>query len=99
MANFKRPQKALFFHRPVRRNFSAIRQGDYKLMLYWKDGAIDRHELYQVSNPIEEGNEITSDNPDLQNFNRLVAHLYLVGAERKKLAVEYVPDSLAVAFR
>ena len=36
-------------------------------MLYWKDdGAIDRHELYQVHpNPIEEGNEITSDNPEL----------------------------------
>ena len=87
MANFKRPQKALFFHRPVRRNFSAIRQGDYKLMLYWRDdGAMDRHELYQVyPNPIEEGKEITSDNPELAEelLNRLLAHLYLVGAERK----------------
>ena len=87
MANFKRPQKALFFHRPVRGNFSAIRQGDHKLMLYWKDdGAVDRHELYQVNpNPIEEGNEITSDNPELveELLNRLLAHLYLVGAERK----------------
>ena len=56
-------------------------------MLYWKDdGDIDRHELYQVNpNPIEEGNEITSDNPELAEelLNRLLAHLYLVGAERR----------------
>lgn len=83
---FSRPQKALFFHRP-RRSFSAIREGDYKLMLYWsKDGSVDRHELYKVDrNPTEEGNEITKKNAAIAEKlkNRLLAHLYLVDAERK----------------
>jgi len=86
ISDFSRPQKALFFHRP-RRGFSAIRQGDFKLMLYWKkDGGIDRSELYKVyPNPTEEGNEITQENPDLAEElrDRLLAHLDFVGAERK----------------
>jgi len=58
MVDFSRPQRALFFHRP-RRSFSAIRQGDFKLMLYWKkDGSVDRHELYKVyPDPTELGNK------------------------------------------
>lgn len=83
---FLRPQKGLFFHRP-RRSMSAIREGDYKLMLYWNnDGTIDRHELYKVDpNPTEEGYEITDLYPVTaeQLRNRLLAHLYLVDAERK----------------
>jgi len=82
---FSRPQKALFFHRP-RRSFSAIRENDYKLMLYWnKDGSINRQELYRVDrNPTEAGNEITNRYPVTagQMRDRLLAHLYLVNAER-----------------
>ena len=86
MADFSRPQRALFFHRP-RRSFSAIRQGDFKLMLYWKkDGSVDRHELYKVyPDPTELGNEITDKHPRIGEAmrDRLLAHLFLVNAERK----------------
>lgn len=86
MGNFKRPQQALFFHRP-RRSESAIRQHDFKLRVYWnEDNSIDRHELYQVyPNPIEEGNEVTEKYPALAESlrDRLLAHLFLVNAERK----------------
>lgn len=59
-----RPDNALIFHRPGRL-FSAIRQGDYKLMLFWKpDGSIDGRELYRVApNPREEGNDIAEKEP------------------------------------
>ncbi len=84
-SNFDRPKKALFFHRP-RRGYSAIRQDDYKLMLFWnKDTSIRRLELYDLSkSPTEEGNEITKQQPDLAELLRdsLLAHLYLVKAER-----------------
>ena len=86
MGKFKRPQEALFFHRP-RRNMSAIRQHDFKLMLYWNnDNTIDRHELYKVyPNPTEEGNEVTDKYPALAGAlrDRLLAHLFLVDAERR----------------
>ena len=85
-SDFKRPQQALFFHRP-RRSFSAIRQGDYKLMLFWNnDGSINRHELFRVdSNPTEEGNDISRKQPALAEAlkNRLLAHLFLVDAEQR----------------
>jgi len=84
--DFNRPDKALFFHRP-RRSFSAIREGDYKLMLYWKsDGSIDHHELFKVyPNPTELGNDISDKQPVLAESlrDRLLAHLFLVNAERK----------------
>ena len=82
---FYRPQRALFFHRP-RRGFSAIRDGSYKLMLFWnKDGSIKNLELSDVNtNPAEEDRNIASLAPgvaqDLQN--KLLSHLYLVNAER-----------------
>ncbi len=82
---FERPQKALFFHRPDRGE-SAIREGDYKLMVYWNEsGSVDRTALYQVEpNPTEEGREITDDPQRAEAMkNRLLAHLYLVDAERK----------------
>ena len=82
---FSRPQKALFFHRP-RRSFSAIRENDYKLMLYWnKDGSIDRQELYRVDrNPMEAGNEITDRYLVMakQMRDRLLAQFYFLNAER-----------------
>ncbi|MCZ6673716.1 MAG: sulfatase, partial [Verrucomicrobia bacterium] len=85
--DFDRPQQALFFHRP-RRSFSAIRQGDYKLMLFWNnDGSINRRELFQVNlSPTEEGYDISGKNPEKAESlqNRLLAHLFMVDAERKK---------------
>ncbi len=86
VGDFERPQEALFFHRP-RRNASAIREGNYKLMLRWNnDGTIRGHELYKVyPNPAEVGREISDDHPKLVEAlrDRLLAHLYLVDAERK----------------
>ena len=84
-APIDRPQNSLFFHRP-RRKFSAIRQGDYKLMLFWApDGMIRSHELYLVNpDPREEGRDIAgkekSKANDLQTI--LLAHLKSVGAEK-----------------
>ncbi|MCB1120481.1 MAG: sulfatase [Verrucomicrobiae bacterium] len=83
---FNRPGEALFFHRP-RRSFSAIRRGDYKLMLYWnKDGSESHYDLYRVDdNPTELGNEITTQQPVMSEAlrNQLLAYLFLVDAERK----------------
>lgn len=85
LGSFKRPQEALFFHRP-RRAFSAIRQGDHKLMLFWNtDNSIKSIELFDVgSNPTEEGRDIAKDKPATAEAmqNKLLAHLYLVEAER-----------------
>jgi len=82
---FKRPQDALFFHRP-RNGYSAIRQGPYKLMLFWnKDGSIKTLELSQVDkNPTEEGRNIAISEPALAEAlkNKLLGYLYLVDAER-----------------
>lgn len=58
-----RRDNAVFFHRPGR-GFSAIRQGDHKLMVFWRrDGAIVRRELYDVGdNPVEQDRDVSSDN-------------------------------------
>ena len=83
----KRPQNALFFHRP-RRVFSAIRQDDYKLMLFWKtDGTVQRRELFKVNpDPREEGHDIAAKEADkadaLQEL--LLSHLKSVDAEKPK---------------
>jgi arylsulfatase A-like enzyme len=80
-----RPQNSLFFHRP-RRRFSAIRQGDYKLMLFWTpNGKARSRELYNVNpDPREEGRDIAGKEKrradDLQNT--LLAHLKSVNAEK-----------------
>jgi arylsulfatase A-like enzyme len=57
-----RPDDAIFFHRPGR-GFSAIRQGDHKLMVFWRaDGTVSRRELYHVGeNPTEEGRDIAKE--------------------------------------
>ncbi len=62
VAELGRPNDAVFFHRPGRR-FSAIRQGDHKLMLFWRDdGAVSRRELYHVGeDPVEEGRDIADE--------------------------------------
>ena len=84
-ASIRRPQNSLFFHRP-RRKFSAIRQGDYKLMLFWRpDGKIRTRELYQVNpDPREQDRNIADKEADKANDLQaiLLAHLKSVGAER-----------------
>lgn len=54
-----RRDNAVFFHRPGR-GFSTIRQGDLKLMVFWRaDGTVARRELYDVGeNPAEEGRDM-----------------------------------------
>ena len=80
-----RPQNSLFFHRP-RRKFSAIRQDDYKLMLFWTpDNTIRSRELYRVNpDPREEGRDIANKETDKANDLQsiLLAHLKSVGAEK-----------------
>lgn len=80
----KRPGNAIYFSRPNRK-FSAIRQGDYKLMLYWTPkGEIASRQLHQFNpDPKEEGKDISKTNPEkadaLQNL--LVAFLKSVNAK------------------
>jgi arylsulfatase A len=86
-AKIKRPQQALFFHRPGRKE-STIRQNEYKLRLVWNpDGTIASRELYQVDpNPVEEGNNIVDAHPEkadaLQTL--LLDYLKSVDAETPK---------------
>ena len=84
-ASIHRPQDSLFFHRP-RRRFSAIRQGDYKLMLFWRpDGKIRSRELYRVNpDPREQGRDIADKETNKANAlqTTLLAHLKSVGAEK-----------------
>ena len=56
---------SIIFHRPEKL-FSAIRERDHKLMLFWKrNGEVDRHELFDVNaNPTEEGNDLSVEKPD-----------------------------------
>lgn len=80
-----RDPDGLFFHRPGRK-FSAIRQGDYKLMLHWRsDGKIRSRELYRFDpDPREEGRDIADAQPDkadsLQKL--LLDYLKSVNAEK-----------------
>ncbi len=80
----RRPRGALFFHRPNRK-FSAIRQGDHKLMLFWTgDGSVASRELYRLEpDPVEEGRNIADREPakadELQEL--LLGHLKSVNAE------------------
>ena len=63
-AKIGRPHDALFFHRPGR-GFSAIRQGNFKLMLFWaRNGTIRSRELYQFDpDPREKTRNIAARNP------------------------------------
>ena len=62
-ANLDRKDNAVHFHRPGR-GFSVIRQGDHKLMVFWRpNGSIARRELYNIGeNPVEEGRDNANDN-------------------------------------
>jgi arylsulfatase A-like enzyme len=78
---------AIIFHRPARL-FSAIRRGDHKLMLFWKrNGQIDRHELYDVSeNPSEEGHDLADEDSKKAEAlqSKLRDYLISVGADKPK---------------
>lgn len=79
----ERPWDGVFFHRP-RLLVSAMRRGDYKLILNWSSlGAIVSRELYDVGiDPREEGREISSEFPHIadQLEALLLNHLEGVGA-------------------
>ena len=80
-----RPVDALFFHRPGKLS-SAIRQGEYKLMLEWNaKNEIAARRLYHVEpNPIEDGRDIAAEQPDRVTAMEklLLAHLAQVDAEK-----------------
>ena len=80
----QRPQEAVFFHRPFR-SFSAVREGDYKLMLFWKpNGDVSHVELYDVGeDPTEEGRDLADTQPEQAEAmkSKLLAFLDSVSAE------------------
>jgi arylsulfatase A-like enzyme len=82
-ATIERSAGALFFHRP-RRLMSAIRQGDYKLMVYWSPtGDVRQRILYRVNpNPHEKDPGITAEQPELADKlqRQLLAYLKSVNA-------------------
>lgn len=83
-ATIERSGGALFFHRP-RRLMSAIRQGDYKLMVFWAPtGKVRQRDLYRVNpDPREEAPGITSDQPELADKlqRQLLTYLKSVNAK------------------
>ncbi len=89
-AKITRPDDALFFHRPGKKE-STIRQGKFKLRIVWNnDGTISGHELYQVDpNPVEEGNNIAETHPEKAAAlkKRLTDYLTSVDAETVKPSV------------
>lgn len=86
-ATIRRKDNAVFFHRPGR-GFSAIRQGDHKLLVFWRpNGKVARRELFDLSeNPIEEGRDIAGENlPKADAMQAtLLAFLQSVSAETPK---------------
>ncbi|MEM7147855.1 MAG: sulfatase-like hydrolase/transferase, partial [Verrucomicrobiota bacterium] len=82
--DLKRPQEALFFHRPGKKE-SAIRKDDHKLRVVWNtDGTVASRELYQVDpNPVEEGNNIADAHPETADLlqKQLLDYLESVDAE------------------
>jgi arylsulfatase A len=81
----ERTAGGLVFHRP-KKGTSAIRTGDYKLILNWKAwGKPGPVELYKVnSNPREKGNDLASQDPERSAAMQqlLTDYLQLVDAEQ-----------------
>jgi arylsulfatase A-like enzyme len=86
-AELVRETQAVFFHRPGR-GMSAIRQGDHKLLVFWRpNGTIARRELFNLGeNPVEEGRDIASENKPKADAMEaaLLAFLESVSAETPK---------------
>ncbi len=80
----KRTENALYFSRPDR-GFSAIRQGEYKLMLFWNaKGDIASRKLYQFNpNPTEEGRDIALSNPQKADELQKLLQNYLKSVNAK----------------
>jgi arylsulfatase A-like enzyme len=90
MAELKRPQGALLFHRP-RRLMSAVRQGSDKLFVTWKPtGGVDAMALHDVGRDPRETEERdrSANEPERTQelFKILSMHLDAVDAERPKPA-------------
>ena len=83
----EREEGGLIFHRPGRL-FSVIRHETHKLMLHWKnDGSIDRRELFDFTeSPVEEGQDISSDHPDIADDleKQLLTFLEKVDADKPR---------------
>ena len=89
-ADLHRPEKALFFHRPLRM-MSAVRQGDDKLMVFYDSkGGVKSLELYEVGRDpreIESRDRSTSEPGKTQAlFELLNGFLDQVDAEKPDLA-------------
>ncbi|HUV67939.1 MAG TPA: sulfatase [Sedimentisphaerales bacterium] len=84
-ASIQRPHGALFFHRPQRK-FSAIRQGNHKLMLFWAaDGTISSRELYHFNpDPREEERNIADRETDRANDLQAILLAYLKSVDAEK---------------
>ena len=84
-AQLDRPTDALFFHLPAR-NASAIRRGDYKLLLSWKrNGRFGKSQLYRVDpDPREAERNLARREPLKAHALRaaLLSHLHSVGAQK-----------------
>ena len=81
-----RPFPALVFHRPMLRNMphSAIRQGDWKLVVHWTaPWEPSRRELYDLGRDIGEANDLAKDMPEKADelYALLVSYLKSVNAE------------------
>ena len=84
----KRPEPGIVFHRPKDLwawpgSFSAIRKGDYKLVVNWRTG---EKFLYNVSLDISESYNLSLEKPELtkQLYSGLVDYLTKVEAEGEK---------------
>lgn len=64
-ATLAQPERSLYFHRPTRGE-SAIRHGDYKLLVKWdRNGAVASRALYQLNvDPREEGRDVAAQQPE-----------------------------------
>jgi arylsulfatase A-like enzyme len=82
-----RPNNALFFSRPEN-GYSAIRQGEYKLMIYWDDkGKVKSRTLHRFNpDPAETGKDISSNNTEKADEmqNALLDYLKSVNAKTAK---------------
>lgn len=94
--DLRRDALALFWHYPHYspqggRPGSAIRQGDYKLIVFYED---KRHELYDVEHDISENKNLAEDEPDRvrQMSRKLSQWLKSVDAAMPRPNPGYEPD-------
>lgn len=82
-----RPNDGIFFSRPDK-GFSAIRQGEYKLMVYWnKKGEVASRALNRFNpNPTEEGRDIAKENPQKADALQNILINYLKSVNAKTVA-------------